>query len=448
MKLRPYQVGMVNGAVKSLNRGRRPFVVAPTGSGKMIVIAFLAKHLDRNVLIVEHRVELIGQAVEKLEMLGERPGIIMSGRLDPNPSSKIKVGMIQTINRRELNWVPDVIIFDEAHLSAADSYNRLIAEYPSAMVVGFSATPERLDGRSFRDMFDEFVFGPTMRELTRMGHLVPIEYHEFDVANLKGLKTKGRDWDQDQVADILSESTEDVVATWLSNWSNRPTVVFASNTKQSKMVCEEFRSKGVAAEHIDGTTKDSVRKSIMHRVKTGKTRVLCNCGIVIEGFDAPLISCVMLLIATKSLSKYLQCIGRGTRPCEGKENLVVADFGKCRETHGDPDEDRDWSLDGKPRGGSPKEYYENTDESDKKNVEKYREGVYDYGIENGVVADRRENRTATADRGSLRPRWLPKGWEDYWDQLEVYRKSQGFPPKFSEDFAKAEINRRIREVLK
>jgi superfamily II DNA or RNA helicase len=100
MQLRDYQIDIINGAISILNRGKRPFVVSPTGSGKMVVIAVLAGHLGAKVLIVEHRVELIEQAVEKLKEIGEKPGIIMSGVVDPNPDSMIKVGMIQTINRR------------------------------------------------------------------------------------------------------------------------------------------------------------------------------------------------------------------------------------------------------------------------------------------------------------------------------------------------------------
>ena len=100
MKLRDYQVKMVNGVVDSLNRGRKPFVVSPTGSGKMVVIAYIAKHLNRKVLIVEHRSELVEQALEKLHEIGEKPGIIASGVRDPYPNAKIKVGMIQTMNRR------------------------------------------------------------------------------------------------------------------------------------------------------------------------------------------------------------------------------------------------------------------------------------------------------------------------------------------------------------
>lgn len=451
MKLRDYQVKMVNGVVDSLNRGRKPFVVSPTGSGKMVVIAYIAKHLNRKVLIVEHRSELVEQALEKLHEIGEKPGIIASGVRDPYPNAKIKVGMIQTMNRRvgKSDWAPDVLIFDEAHLSAAESYNILIKQYPKAIIVGFSATPDRLDGRGFQ-MFDEFVFGPTIKSLTAMGHLVPIDYRDFDVADLRGLRTKGTDWDQDHVAEILSGATEEIVDTWCSDFSDRPTVVFAANTKQSKKVCEEFKRRGVAAEHIDGTTNDSVRKSIMHRVKTGKTRVLVNCGIVIEGFDAPLISCVMLLIATKSLAKYLQCIGRGTRPAPatGKTDLIVADFGKCCDTHGYPDQERVWSLDGKSKG--KREYVETEEDVARAaNKEKYEIGKHDYGVDESVVVDKKSSlqRLQSPIKTTNYPSYLPVSWHGYWDELEAFRKERGLPRSFSEGVVKAEIDKAIASLV-
>jgi superfamily II DNA or RNA helicase len=186
----------------------------------------------------------------------------------------------------------------------------------------------------------------------------------------------------------------------------------------------------------------------MHRVKTGKTRILVNCGIVIEGFDAPLISCVMLLIATKSLSKYLQCIGRGTRPSKdtGKKNLIVADFGKCSETHGYPDQDREWSLDG--RSKRKKEYIET---EPKKPVEisreKYQIGKHDYGIDDSISIQNQKNSLQRTTSEKKYPKYVPVEWRAYWDELEAYRKANNLPESFSEKVVRAEIDKAIAKGL-
>lgn len=459
MNLRDYQIDMLNGAINALNAGKSPFVTSPTGSGKMVVIASLAAHLQMKVLIVEHRQELIDQAMEKLREIGENPGLIMSGVADPNKNATIKVGMIQTINRRDLGgWEPDVIIVDEAHLGAAASYKKLFQNCPDSPRVLFSATPWRLDGKGFRDICDVMVLGPTIRQLIQKKFLVPTEYFAYDMADFSNCKIVGNEYDQDEVAVIMSDITEEIVETWLGECKERPTIVFAANTKHSKSLCEAFRARGIKAEHVDGSTPNAVRKSIMRRLKNGETRVLCNCGVVVEGFDAPLVSCVILAIATKSLSKFLQCCGRGMRPHtdSGKKNLIVMDFGGCHKTHGVPEDDRTWTLENRNIKPHKSEFVEEIYEAvEVKPITTvvYKPDSYDYG-KDGIALDevaRRNYVAATPQKpaapkmpvgGKLPPTWLPVSWRDYWINLEAYRLALRLPPEYSERVAKSELQRR------
>lgn len=454
MNLRDYQLKMLNDAIDALNRGMSPFVVSPTGSGKMIVIAALAKHLQSKVLIVEHRIELVKQAMEKLEASGEKPGLIISGIKDPNPDAEIKIGMIQTIHRRNLgDWEPNIVIIDEAHLAAASSYKNLLGKLADAPRVCFSATPWRLDGKGFLDICDTIVLGPSIKKLIKSGFLVPTQYFAFDAADFSNCKMSGNEYDQEEVAVIMEDITEEIVETWINNCSERSTVVFAANTKHSKKLCEAFRARGIKAEHIDGSTPDTVRASVIGRVRSGETRVLCNCGIVIEGFDAPIISCVILAIATKSLSKFLQCCGRGMRlhPESGKTDLIVMDFGGCYQNHGVPEEDRVWSLENRSTKNE-KEYIEDphTVENRPVSVVVYKPDSYDYGVDQNYKSEEWRRNYARSTQGQRKlppggqhpPRWLPASWRDYWISLEEYRIALNLPKDYSEKTAKIELYKR------
>jgi len=459
MNLRDYQINMLNGAIEALNGNMNPFVVSPTGSGKMVVIASLARHLRSKVLIVEHRIELVKQAMEKLDQTGEKAGLIVSGIRDPNPNATIKVGMIQTIHRRDLNdWEPDIVIIDEAHLAAASSYKKLLGKLADSPRVCFSATPWRLDGKGFRDVCDTIVLGPTIKQLIKRGYLVPTEYYAYDTVDFSDCKIVGNEYDQEQVATMMEDITEEIVETWFASYSQRSTIVFAANTRHSKKICEAFRVKGVKAEHIDGSTPDAVRSAIINRVKSGETKVLCNCGIVIEGFDAPIVSCVILAIATRSLSKFLQCCGRGMRlhPESGKTDLIVMDFGGCYKIHGVPEDDRIWTLENRNVRGGKREFVEDVQIQTVNQAPiqtlVYQQG-YDYGKDENYQSDswrRSYSSSGNQSRGQRKPLagelppplWLPASWRDYWRSLEEYRLTLGLPRDYSERIAKSEIIKR------
>ena len=360
--------------------------------------------------------------------------------------------MVQTVNRRDLgSWTPGIVIIDEAHLSAAKSYISLIERF-GVQIIGFSATPVRLDGKGFDHIFTEMIIGPTIKMLTDAGFLVPVNYLEYDIADLSGVRTIGGEYDQEEVGRILDKFSEDIVDTWVEVCGEKPTVVFASDIRQSKNLCEWFRKAGYEAEHIDGTTPDSVRKSVVERFKSGRTRVLCNCGIVIEGFDAPLISCVLFATATMSVAKFLQCNGRGMRPhpASGKTDLTVMDFGCNSKTHGYPSDDRKWSLAPKQvnkRDRFRTEYIEDDAEDEvekKKNV--YVPGKHDYGVDGENKSPSHGQRSRKPFPGSrIPPRYLPKTWMDWWWQVEEYRIANRLPNSYSEELARTYLlNPRFR----
>lgn len=355
---RDYQRKMLYDIRTAFHVGKNPLVVAPTGSGKMIVIAQLAYDLKCRVLIIEHRQELIDQAIEKLNLAGVAPGIIAANYkpkkdalIDKSPEAQIRVGMVQTLARREtLDYEPEVIVIDEAHLSQANSYLKLRKRWPNARACGLTATPERLDGKGFRPAFDTLIHGPSIPELIRLGYLCRVELYTAQVPDLSDVRIVQGDYDQMEVAQRLNNKklVGDVVDQWRIHANGETTVVFATSIAHSQRICEAFVAAGVSAVHLDGSSPDAFRRETIEKLRNREIQVCCNCGILVEGVDVPGISCVILAMATQSISRYLQSIGRGMRPLDGKPKLTVLDHGGNYRIHGSPDAVRVWTLDGKP----------------------------------------------------------------------------------------------------
>ncbi len=139
----------------------------------------------------------------------------------------------------------------------------------------------------------------------------------------------------------------DVVPIWERYAKDKQSIVFGVSVAHSKRMVELYNEAGYPAEHIDGTTPDKEREAIIERFKTKQTMILSNCGIFTEGFDCPGVEVVQCVRPTMSLSLWLQMLGRGLRPSEGKDHCIIIDHSDNWKSHGLPDEDRDWSLDPK-----------------------------------------------------------------------------------------------------
>lgn len=359
MQLRAYQDRLVKEIRSALYFGKNPLAVAPTGAGKMVMLAALAKQMRKPLLIVEHRKELVSQAVEKLRDIGEDPGVIAASFVNPfkdqgwtpNPYADIRVGMVQTLARREISdWEPEILVVDECHLSQSTSYLKLRNRWPKAMRVGLTATPERLDGKGFVPFFDALIHGPTIPDLVKLGYLSPVVMYTADVPDLSDVDIDSDgDYNSAQMETRLNtvKLVGDIVQNWLRYAKGMPTVAFATSVKHSLGVRDAFLSIGVRAAHLDGNTPDNERESILKDLRTGKLTVVCNCGILIEGVDVPNIGCVVQAFGTQSVAKYLQSIGRGSRVASGKTRCIVLDHGGNYAIHGAPDAVRVWTLDGK-----------------------------------------------------------------------------------------------------
>jgi superfamily II DNA or RNA helicase len=359
LSLRPYQEDALSRLRGSLAQGkRRPLLVMPTGSGKTVVASKLIANAHakrRKVMFVAPRRELIYQTSAKLSEVGVDHGIIMAGERG-FAMHDVQVACIPTLHarafQRGLIDLPkaDVVMVDEAHIGVGGMAQDLILKYAEmgAYVVGLTATPARTDGRGLGEIYDDLVLGPSVRELTDMGHLVPARYYVGVSADLAGVPVQLGEYQQTALAERVDQPklVGDIVSNWARLARGRQTFVFAVNIAHSKHLADEFRAIGVRAEHIDGQTELDERKGIMARLRSGEIEVLVNCQVMTYGVDFPPVSAVVLACPTKSVSKYLQMVGRGLRTHPGKIDCLVLDHAMACHELGFADDDFPWSLDG------------------------------------------------------------------------------------------------------
>jgi superfamily II DNA or RNA helicase len=350
VELRPYQRSLVQKAFDAWHSGkRRVLMQLPTGGGKSVVLSAIARELQHEgVVAIAHREELVLQLHEHLQRWCDFPvGIIKAG-YPSNPLFPIQVASIQSLVRRELPKA-GLAIVDEAHHSTADTYRKVLNSYPESKILGVTATPIRTDGRGFDGLFDYLVTGVSVKELIATGHLCPFKLYAADAPiDTKGVRTVGGDYNQRQLANAVDVAllSGNLIVSYRQYADRKRCVVFAIDVEHSKEICDRYSSAGIPAEHLDGTTPSDERRAILDRFRSGKTLVLTNCGIVSEGFDLPAIACVQIARPTKSLSLWLQMVGRGLRPSQDKEYATILDHTNNWGIHGLPDANRIWTLEG------------------------------------------------------------------------------------------------------
>ncbi len=336
-----------------------------TGGGKTVCACMVmdqAVQRQKRVLFLAHRRELVWQCSNKLDAFGIRHGVIMSGE-EYMLSHLVQVASKDTlaaraVRRRKLRLPPaDILILDECHRATAKTWQSIIDAYPSAIIIGLTATPARGDGTGLGSVFEEIVQAVPMAQLIAEGHLVPTRIFAPYRPDLKGVRITGGDYEQRGLESRMDRGSlvGDIVEHWQSRATGRPTMVFASGVRHSMHIRDQFTSAGWRAAHVDGNTELEERKDLFRRLANRDLDILCNCEVAVEGIDIPEIGCVVLARPTKSIVKYRQMIGRGMRPADDKQDLLILDHAGAIYQHGFPDEEVDWTLDGdlrKPKEGT------------------------------------------------------------------------------------------------
>lgn len=305
-------------------------MVAPCGAGKTIIMAYMAMmaaKAGRYVWVILPRVEIKEQTIETFKRC-------------EIPLDNIYIGLtITTANKIEKLHKPDLILYDECHISVASTYWKISNAFPEAWIVGATASPIRTDDKPLGDLYQDIVEGVTVRWLIDNHFLAPYEYYSVTVA------------------DVLSEDGSElmkptvygnVIENWRKLANDKQTVIYCASVKHSMITAERFREAGIKAEHFDGSTPAAERKRLVDKFKAGEIKVLCNCDLISMGFDMPDIGCVVLLRPTESTALYIQQSGRALRYKPGKVAVIIDMVGNYQKFQL-PDEPYEWSLEQSPK---------------------------------------------------------------------------------------------------
>lgn len=356
-ELRPYQHKLVSDVRTSFRLHRRVLMQACTGAGKTVIFAHIAAgaaERGRRTCILAHRRELIEQASAKLSWAGVEHGTITADQRLPIRMQTM-VASVQTLARRLDHYRDafDFLVADECHHAVAGQWQQVIDAYPSAKVLGVTATPERMDGKGLGDVFDAMTIGPPMAELIEAGYLAP--YRAFTVPgggpDLSGVGTERGDFKRAQLAEVMTKTplVGCPVEHYRQHLDGRPAIAFCVTVEHAEMIAVQFRSMGIAAASVDGKMEPAERKRRINGLADGSLQVLASCELISEGLDVPNVAGAILLRPTKSLGLFLQQVGRALRPKEGGGHAVILDHAGNIERHGMPCQPRDWSLSGRKK---------------------------------------------------------------------------------------------------
>lgn len=350
--LRPYQIKVVEEVRASFREGvKRVIVNLPTGAGKTMLTAFMLKtcaEKKMGAFFVVHRRELVKQVVLALDSMGVKHDVIANGFLETR-GNLIKVCSIGALRNRAITMrAPSMIVWDEAHHSAATSWDKLFTLWKDAYHIGLTATPERLDGKGLGAYFNKIVKGPSVRELIDMGFLS--DYRIFAPADIsvEGVKSRAGDYAKEEIIARADKPTVtgNAFKEYLTHAMGKRAVVFCTSVAHSEHVVAMFNANGVSAAHVDGETDIYHRDETIRKFAEGKIYVLSNVDLFGEGFDLPCLEAVILLRPTQSIGLYRQQVGRALRPSPGKTHAIILDHAGNVARHGLPEEVIDWRLEG------------------------------------------------------------------------------------------------------
>jgi len=360
LTLRPYQADIIREAVSTIKQQyKAPLVVAPTGSGKTIMFAFIAMNAvkkGRRVLILTHRREILQQTMSKLFAFGVQAGQIASGR--PMTSEFVQVAMVGTlINRLESIQPPDLIIIDEAHHAVSNTWSKIL-NYFDVLKIGFTATPERLSGEGLIEIFDTMILGPHTHELVTSKDLsYPRMFCGPNIQVKTKMKVTRGDYDKAEQTKKMKERV--VVGSVIEHYKEKlnglPTVCFCVSIEHCHIMEDEFKAAGFRSRTVHGKMSRADRDAAIDGLGTGEVQVLCSCDVISEGVDVPVIAGAILLRRTKSLGLYLQQVGRALRPYPGKTEAIILDHAGNFYEHGHVLKERSWSLIAKKRNKRDKD---------------------------------------------------------------------------------------------
>lgn len=392
IRLRGYQETAIEGlrqglrALKQAGLAMRIVLLAPTGAGKTVMCASIIRDAvakGKRVVVVVHRQILVEQTLVKLAAAGVQATVVM-GDKKSDAACQVQVCSLPTL----ASWLgqgkalpaADLVFYDECHHSMSDTARQVLESYRDSVLVGATATPWRTDKLRLGDVWGtskhSMVLAPPggVRELTRMGNLTPYEPYSYglpDLSEVEVSKSSG-DYNQDQLAAALAAQkvVGKAAAEYHRHTPGKRGLVFPVSVADSRQAVTEFEALGYKAAHIDCETPIVERARLVAEFCAGRVQVLSSVGVLTEGFDAPPAEVLMDCRPTKSLSLFMQKLGRVLRSCclncgsteatwldvtckacgsaNVKRKAIIHDHAGNLVQHGFPDDERDYSLTATP----------------------------------------------------------------------------------------------------
>ena len=368
IKLFDYQEDMKERIEKALRLHRSVMAQMPTGTGKTylltaVIDSFVSNNPMEKVWIVAHRRELVSQIDETVRKFHSYCASNTSSLL-----SSVKAMSIQWLMRHydEIEEEPGMIVIDEAHHALAKTYKEMWERFPKAKFLGLTATPCRLNGKGFTDLFDVLVQSWSVPEFISKGRLATYDFVSIKSDGvtqrlIDSLQKRGADGDyQNKEMDMLlnkKPSIERLYQSLEEFGKDRKGIVYAINISHAQKITKLYQEHGVKVIAIDSKTPAVERQQDIEAFKKGDIQVLVNVDIFSEGFDCPDVEFVQLARPTLSLAKYLQMVGRGLRVAKGKKNCVIIDNVGLYRVFGLPSQAWNWNamFEGKLKVGKRKE---------------------------------------------------------------------------------------------
>ena len=356
IQLFDYQEDMVKRVQEAFKHHDAVMVQMPTGTGKTYLLAALVGlFLKEEVWVVAHRRELVSQIKDTLERF-----------FSSLKTTSIKVTSIQWLSRHygEMEEKPGLIVIDEAHHALAETYAEVMNAYPKAKKLGLTATPYRLNGKGFTDLFDTLLCSWSMEKFIAEGRLSLYDYYSIkpdstDQQLIDSLQKRGADGDYQQkelneVMDV-KPSLERLCLTIKEYVPGKKGIVYAISIQHAEHIAEFYRENGIKAVAISSKTPLAERQELIERFKSSSLssslnstsddiEVLVSVDLFSEGFDCPDVEFIQMARPTLSLAKYLQMVGRGLRVHEGKVCCTIIDNVGLYRRFGLPSGERNWGM--------------------------------------------------------------------------------------------------------
>ena len=333
IELRDYQQEATENLQKMREEGKTiALLYHATGVGKTITAATDAKAVGGRTLFLVNALKLASQAKETFAKVWPEATLGEYTGSQKDMIQTVIFATVQSISKDLEKFSPtdfDYLIVDECHHAAANTYQKIFTYFHPKFILGLTATPERSDGEDMLELFQNVAHKMDLKTAVERGVLVPIRCirvkTNIDLTDVRinGIKYNSQDLESKL---FIPERNRLIVDTYLKYVNGKKTVIFCASVDHAAEIAKLLRDNGVKAEAVSGRDRVEVREKILKDYETGSTNVLCACDLLNEGWDSPHTTVLFMARPTMSKTIYLQQLGRGTRRCPGKEDLLVIDF--------------------------------------------------------------------------------------------------------------------------